>query len=71
MLNRLAEGRGPSTGKIGHNTARVKGMVRSIISGTAKVTTIKTWRAQYLDADNSVNAKKNFSKGASLCPVFL
>ncbi len=31
----------------------------------------KTWRAQYLDADNSVSAKKNFSKGAALCPVFL
>ncbi len=73
MLNRLAEGRGPSTGKIGHNTARVKGMVRSIISGTAKVTTIKTWRAQYLDADNSVNAKKKKKKivGACVEPDFL
>ncbi len=26
----------------------------------------KTWRAQYLDADNSVSAKKFFSKGAAL-----
>ncbi len=25
----------------------------------------KTWRAQYLDADNSVSAKKKFSKGAA------
>ncbi len=24
----------------------------------------KTWRAQYLDADNSVSAKKKFSKDA-------
>ncbi len=31
----------------------------------------KTWRAQYLDADNSVSAKKFFSKGAALCLVFL
>ncbi len=31
----------------------------------------KTWRAQYLDADNSVSAKTIFSKGAALCPVFL
>ena len=31
----------------------------------------KTWRAQYLDADDSVSAKKNFSKEAALCLVFL
>ncbi len=31
----------------------------------------KTWRAQYLDADNSVSAKKKISKGAALCLVFL
>ena len=31
----------------------------------------KTWRAQYLDADNSVSVKKIFLKGAALCPVFL
>ncbi len=37
-------------------------MVRSIISGMAKATTIKTWRAQYLDADNSVSATKKNNK---------
>ncbi len=37
-------------------------MVRSIISGTAKATTIKTWRAQYLDAENSLSAKKQQQK---------
>ncbi len=48
-------------------------MVRSIISGTAKATTIKTWRAQYLVADNSLSAKKTTTKivGAALSPIFL
>ncbi len=50
-------------------------MVRSIISGTAKATTIKTWRAQYLDADNSLSAKKKKKKkkivGPALSPTFL
>ncbi len=31
----------------------------------------KTWRAQYLDANNSVSATKKIAKGAALCLVFL
>ena len=51
-------------GKTGHNAA-------CDYSGNDLSYDDKTWRAQYLDADNSVSAKKNFSKGAALCLVFL
>ncbi len=30
----------------------------------------KTWRAQYLDADNSVSAKKNVFEGCRIVPGF-
>ncbi len=72
-------------GKTGHNAACVRsidflkmycfkpaeGNSQVYYSGNDLSYDDRTWRAQYLDADNSVSAKKNFSKVAALCLVFL
>ncbi len=44
-------------------------MVRSIIVGNDLSYDDKTWRAQYLDADNSVSAK-SFFEGWPRCARF-